>query len=303
MANTPRDAFREAVASHYDGLDWFYRRVWGEHVHHGLWKTGAETASEAVNTLVRHVAVEARIGPGTRVCDVGCGYGATARLLACDHGAEVVGLTISPAQRAYAERAIIEAGCAERVTIDLEDWQENRLPAASFDAVVAIECVSHMADKHRFFEQVCRVLRPGGRAVVCAWLAADDPPAWQRKLLLEPIHRNGQLAAMLTEHGARKLVRDADLRLTRFHDLSRQVRTTWTCVLGRSLCVMLSDTEAWRRLRMLSREDRRFAIVPFWIWLAYRAQCMRYGMFVIESRTDSDTSRHHSAQDHGMNDQ
>jgi len=32
-----------AVADHYDELDPVYRRVWGEHVHHGLWATGRET--------------------------------------------------------------------------------------------------------------------------------------------------------------------------------------------------------------------------------------------------------------------
>ena len=32
-----------AVAGHYDELDHFYRDVWGDHVHHGLWRRGSET--------------------------------------------------------------------------------------------------------------------------------------------------------------------------------------------------------------------------------------------------------------------
>ncbi|MBW8754357.1 MAG: SAM-dependent methyltransferase, partial [Sphingomonadales bacterium] len=31
------------VALHYDELDPAYRRIWGEHVHHGYWLTGRET--------------------------------------------------------------------------------------------------------------------------------------------------------------------------------------------------------------------------------------------------------------------
>ena len=27
-----------SVADHYDELDDFYREIWGEHVHHGLWR-------------------------------------------------------------------------------------------------------------------------------------------------------------------------------------------------------------------------------------------------------------------------
>ncbi|HEY0370336.1 MAG TPA: class I SAM-dependent methyltransferase, partial [Chthoniobacterales bacterium] len=92
---------REAVASHYDELDQFYREVWGEHVHHGLWLRGNESREEAVLNLVDLIAREAQIAPALRVCDIGCGYGATAGVLAAG-GAEVTGITISPAQFRYA---------------------------------------------------------------------------------------------------------------------------------------------------------------------------------------------------------
>ena len=42
----PRRAMATSdVADHYDELDVFYREVWGEHVHHGLWRTGREPAA------------------------------------------------------------------------------------------------------------------------------------------------------------------------------------------------------------------------------------------------------------------
>ena len=44
----------EDVADHYDELDPFYREIWGEHVHHGLWESGKETIEEAVVNLVRY---------------------------------------------------------------------------------------------------------------------------------------------------------------------------------------------------------------------------------------------------------
>src|SRR5207253_9378503 len=88
----------EAVASHYDELDHFYRSVWGEHVHHGLWLRGDETPDEATRRLVEFVADKARITRESRVCDAGCGYGATARMLVDNFGAQVTALTVSPAQ-------------------------------------------------------------------------------------------------------------------------------------------------------------------------------------------------------------
>ena len=39
------------VAGHYDELDAVYREIWGEHVHHGLWRTGRESVAEATHAL------------------------------------------------------------------------------------------------------------------------------------------------------------------------------------------------------------------------------------------------------------
>ena len=71
-----------AVAAHYDDLDRFYREIWGEHVHHGLWRSGRESPEVAVRQLITLVAERAEIAAGDLVCDVGCGYGGTARVLA-----------------------------------------------------------------------------------------------------------------------------------------------------------------------------------------------------------------------------
>src|ERR1700733_1999512 len=84
-----------AVAQHYDDLDLFYRELWGDHVHHGLWTTGLENPAQAVENLIACVARRLELDPGQHVCDVGCGYGATAQWLAEHHGVHVTGLTIS----------------------------------------------------------------------------------------------------------------------------------------------------------------------------------------------------------------
>ena len=56
------------VAAHYDDLDRFYREVWGEHLHHGLWARGNERPEEAVKLLVRRIAEKAEIDSGDTVC-------------------------------------------------------------------------------------------------------------------------------------------------------------------------------------------------------------------------------------------
>src|SRR5258706_16361251 len=85
-----------AVAQHYDDLDPFYRELWGDHVHHGLWTTGLENPAQAVENLIACGARRLELDPGQHVCDVGCGYGATAQWLAERPGA----LTILSRSRA-----------------------------------------------------------------------------------------------------------------------------------------------------------------------------------------------------------
>src|SRR5690348_17413098 len=86
------------VASHYDTLDPFYREIWGDHVHHGYWQTGHETAEEAASALVDIVAHRLDLARGQALCDVGCGYGATAHQLAETYDVAVTGVTLSMRQ-------------------------------------------------------------------------------------------------------------------------------------------------------------------------------------------------------------
>jgi tocopherol O-methyltransferase len=79
MTETRAFVGRELVAGHYHDLDRFYQEVWRENVHHGLWESRSDTTERATRRLIELVACEAEIGPGDRVCDVGCGYGCTAR--------------------------------------------------------------------------------------------------------------------------------------------------------------------------------------------------------------------------------
>ena len=108
-----------AVAQHYDDLDPFYRELWGDHVHHGLWTTGLENPTQAVENLIACVARRLELDPGQHVCDVGCGYGATAQWLAEHHGVHVTGLTISAVQ---AQRASERSSGSSQLRFLRRDW-------------------------------------------------------------------------------------------------------------------------------------------------------------------------------------
>jgi tocopherol O-methyltransferase len=266
----------EQVARHYDSLDPFYRDLWGEHLHHGLWETGRESTEEAVRLLVRRVADRAGIQEGHLVCDVGCGYGATARMLADERGARVTGYTLSAVQHA---QAVAAAKDNERLRFVVRDWMDNGVTDSSQDAVIAIESTEHMEDKPRFFREAARVLKPGGRLVVCAWLSADAPKPWERRYLLEPICAEGRLPSMGTSFEYSGWIAEAGLKPESWEDVTPRVQRTWTLGTSRLIRRVLTSPSSWKWLLNPANQDRVFVRTVLRIRLAYRLGCMRYGIF------------------------
>ena len=267
-----------AVASHYDELDLAYRRIWGEHVHHGYWRHGHETAGEAAAALVQLVEQGLALQRGQMVCDIGCGYGAAAAELLDRNDITIIGLTVSAAQHRIADRR------APGFTCLLRDWMANGLETASFDRAYAIESSEHMADKGRFFTEARRILRVRGRLVVCAWLEGEKVPGWQVRHLLLPICREGRLPSMGSRADYLELANRAGFVLSGYQDISREVSRTWRICLGRLLRHLISDGEIRRLALSRHTANRKFMLSLFRLIVALRTGAMRYGVFQWEAR-------------------
>ena len=245
--------------------------MWGEHVHHGLFGSRHDDPARAAAAMARHVADEAGIGRGDRVVDVGCGYGATARLIASERGATVTGLTLSAAQAAAAPPA-------EGVEIRVRDWLDNGLPDASFDAAIAIESLSHMPDKPRAFAELARVVRPGGRVAILDWLTRPQPRPLETRLLLRPICEEGHLPSMHSAPEYSRLLVRAGFSSDAYADLTLSAVHTWTVVLRRLVPLLARD----RRLlgALLRSGEVRFGLSLLRIPLACRVGAMQLGLLV-----------------------
>jgi tocopherol O-methyltransferase len=270
-----------ATADHYDRLDRFYRQLWGEHVHHGLWTDPSFSPDQAVRHLVRRVADDARIEAGTSVCDIGCGYGAPARLWAAEYGASVTGFTVSEVQHDYAEHQPVPGPTPD---IRLQDFLTNELPSESVDAAVAVESLTHMDDPEGAVGEAARVLRSGGRFVACVWMAAPSPPDWARRHLLDPICAEGRLSGLPTAAVVRGWAEGAGLTVERLDDVTPLVRRTWTVVLRRFARALVTDPAVLQFLLDATETERVFARTLPRIWLAQRLSVLRYGWLVASRR-------------------
>ncbi|MGH8962113.1 MAG: class I SAM-dependent methyltransferase [Jatrophihabitantaceae bacterium] len=157
----------------------------------------AEDLAVAQRRKIDRLLDAASVGAGTRVLEIGTGWGELA-IRAARRGAEVTTLTISVEQAELARERIAAEGLGDRVTVQLEDYRQAR---GSYDAVVSVEMIEAVGANHwnEYFGTIDRLLAPGGRVGLQAILQDDDTVlatrdtyTWIRKYIFP----GGQLASV-----------------------------------------------------------------------------------------------------------
>ncbi len=106
----------------------------------------------------------AGVRPGTRLLEIGTGWGALA-IRAAQRGAHVTTVTISAAQLALATERVAAAGMSHRVDLRLQDYREVD---GEFDAIVSVEMVEAVGEAYwpTYFACLDRLLAPGGKVSI-----------------------------------------------------------------------------------------------------------------------------------------
>lgn len=103
---------------------------------------------------------------GKDLLEIGCGTGADLQRFA-EHGARVSAIDMSPRHLALTRRRFGLAGLDARLT--MADAERLPFPSASFDAVYSFGVLHHTSNMLAAANEIRRVLRPGGVAVVAVY--------------------------------------------------------------------------------------------------------------------------------------
>ncbi len=164
-----RAGSKRNIMAHYDLGNDFYR----------LWLDPSMSYSSALfdgtpdqpllaaqDAKYRRILSRLAAEPGERVLEIGCGWGGFAEMATHD-GLAVTGLTLSPAQLAWAQHRVPSAD------LRLQDYRDT---TERFDHVVSIEMFEAVGERWwpTYFRTVANALKPEGRAVVQSITIRDD---------------------------------------------------------------------------------------------------------------------------------
>lgn len=196
--------------------------TFGHHAHFGYWGPNdradgsLEDFALAAERLTVHMCDIAGVRDGQRLLDVGCGIGGTiASINTRFNGMSLTGINIDPRQIARAKSRV---HAREGNTIDfvVGDACELPFPDASFDILLAVECIFHFPSRERFLAEARRVLRPGGRLCI-----SDNIPQWYVANQLKIMNK------LMGSYLARAIGRmDNTCTAGRYHDLARAAGLT-----------------------------------------------------------------------------
>jgi cyclopropane-fatty-acyl-phospholipid synthase len=187
-ANTVRGAQRN-IARHYDLSNDLFALFLDETMTYSSarFEAGDTLADAQVRKIDRLLDV-ARVGAGTRVLEIGSGWGALA-IRAAARGATVTTLTLSREQQQLARQRIAAAGMDDRIDVQLRDYRQAE---GTYDAIVSVEMIEAVGAQYwpAFFRMLDRSLAPGGtvglQAIVLEhdrMLATRDQYTWVHKYI------------------------------------------------------------------------------------------------------------------------
>ncbi|KAF2726499.1 S-adenosyl-L-methionine-dependent methyltransferase, partial [Polyplosphaeria fusca] len=244
------ERLKKKIQRHYDMSAEQFLKVWGEHIHHGYLKSPTDTNEQAQLNQVILLAESSGVSAGSKVLDIGCGIGGTARYLARERGCKVTAITNSRHQVEIARKLTVaeasmrspsqpppsasgstdfvllssstssagtDAGAVRVLDVDVDQMREHLEGALgeTFDCIWMSEVIFHLHARQLCFDSAFALLDPGGCFVIAdIFRTAHDPAPSSKRTQKElaSIRRNHLCPQLGTVEEYTQMAREAGFR-------------------------------------------------------------------------------------------
>ncbi|WP_372892247.1 methyltransferase domain-containing protein [Rhodosalinus sp.] len=220
---------RDVAEDYYDSesADTFYSTVWGgQDLHVGCYEQTKDIKEASDVTVDRMIAKLPAFSDGTRVLDIGAGYGGAMRRLVGQRGGQATCLNISEVQNDTNRHRNRTQGFADTIRVVHGVFEDIPEPDASYDIVWSQDAILHSDQRHAVLGEVRRVLKPGGLFVFTDPMQADDAdPA-----ALQPVYDRLQLASLGSFRFYREAAEALGFETVEQEDLTHNLRAHYARV-------------------------------------------------------------------------
>jgi tocopherol O-methyltransferase len=155
------------IEDYYNQTEVHYRMFWNlnsaKGLHYGIWDKSTKSLDEAILNTNDSLMKLGEIKPSDKILDCGCGIGGSAIYLARKIGCQVSGITLSAKQATKATLLAEKEGVSQLVSFSQKDYLASGYTDNAFDIIWAIESFGSSPDKSLFFNEMNRILKPGGK--------------------------------------------------------------------------------------------------------------------------------------------
>ena len=217
-----KGSVNEQARRYYNSTDadTFYFKVWGgEDIHIGLYKDDREAIFDASRRTVATMAGQIDLAKGQRVLDIGAGYGGSARYLARHYEVKVDALNLSEVENARNREMNREQELEDLIDVTDGDFEHLPYEANAFDVVWSQDAILHSGNRRRVFEEVRRVLQPGGTFIFTDPMQRENAD----RRALQPVYDRIHLDSLGSVESYNQFASDLGLEKLGFEDHSDQL--------------------------------------------------------------------------------
>ncbi|CED85039.1 C-24 methyl transferase [Phaffia rhodozyma] len=210
---------------YYDGATELYEYGWAQSFHFSRFYPG-EAFQASLARHEHYLASQMGLRPGMKVLDVGCGVGGPAREIARFSDARITGVNNNDFQIARARKYTQKAGLSHLVDYAKGDFMSlsEQFGENAFDAVYAIEATCHAPTFEGIYEEIYKVLKPGGIAGIYEWVMTEnwDPSNPEHRKIQHEIEVGDGIAEMRPAKAAHDAFLSVGFEIVQHEDLAER---------------------------------------------------------------------------------